>query len=219
MKDSYYFPHDYHARHDPKLEKLRIILGLEGVGVYWCIVEMLYENGGYLEISDIPFIAESLKTTEGLLEDMIKKQDLFEQIGDRFTSPAVLKRLNHIDVKRYKAKESINKRWNTNELPTNNEGNTIKESKVKESKVDEKTTELGGLVLKNKFLETLKGVYPMLKIESEILSCITWHKNKGRTIRSWDAAIRNWMKIAYERLGVVGGEPKSQGGSACKILN
>ena len=46
MKDSYYFQHDYNARNDPKLQDVLIELGVEGIGIYWCIIEQLYEQGG-----------------------------------------------------------------------------------------------------------------------------------------------------------------------------
>ena len=33
-----YFPHDYGARNDPKLAKLQMDMGYEGVGMYWSLV-------------------------------------------------------------------------------------------------------------------------------------------------------------------------------------
>jgi hypothetical protein len=68
----------------------------------------------------------------------------------------------------------------------------------------EPTTEISGIIFKNKFLSNLKTTYPMLNVDSEILACITWHKNKGREVKSWDRAIGNWLKIAYEKMGVSG---------------
>jgi hypothetical protein len=47
MKKTFYFPHDYHARHDPKLEKAYLKHGHIAWGIYWHLIEMLYEQGGY----------------------------------------------------------------------------------------------------------------------------------------------------------------------------
>ena len=49
-KESYYFSHDYGARNDPKILELRAEHGLEGLGVYWCIVETFAEaEDGYID--------------------------------------------------------------------------------------------------------------------------------------------------------------------------
>lgn len=133
MKDSYYFPHDYHARHDPKLEKLRLTMGCEGVGIFWCLVEMLYEENGYLKLSDLNIYSKSLNTDSNKIKEVIEQYGLFEITEERLYSVPLLKRLEHLTIKRQKARESINARWNTNVIRTNNEGNTRKESKVKES--------------------------------------------------------------------------------------
>ncbi|MFA5392055.1 MAG: Lin1244/Lin1753 domain-containing protein, partial [Candidatus Omnitrophota bacterium] len=60
MKETYYFPHDYHARHDPKLERLRIEMGPVSDGIFWNLVEMLYEQGGYLQLKDVPIYSKML---------------------------------------------------------------------------------------------------------------------------------------------------------------
>ena len=48
-KETYYFSHDYGSRNDPKILELRAEYGLEGLGLYWCIVETLAEaDNGYI---------------------------------------------------------------------------------------------------------------------------------------------------------------------------
>ena len=42
MKKMYYFQHDYNARNDPKLQALIVEMGVAGIGIYWCLVEMLF---------------------------------------------------------------------------------------------------------------------------------------------------------------------------------
>ena len=48
MKDFCYFPHDSNARNDPRVLKLRRIATMEGVGVYWCILEIFRESENYM---------------------------------------------------------------------------------------------------------------------------------------------------------------------------
>ena len=43
-KDTFYFPHDYNAASDEKIEELLFKLSNEGYGIYWRIIEMLYQN-------------------------------------------------------------------------------------------------------------------------------------------------------------------------------
>jgi len=116
MKDRYYFPHDYHARNDPKLEKLRIVLGCEGVGIYWCLIEMLYEENGYLLLNDIPIYARSLYTDESVLRKVVNEYDLFVKKGNKFTSKSLMTRLKHINAKRSKARASARTRWDANAM-------------------------------------------------------------------------------------------------------
>ena len=75
MKDTFYFPHDYHARHDPKLERLRMKYGCVTDGVYWCLVEMMYEQGGYISIEDAHLYSKLLNTDIKIIEDLSEFQE------------------------------------------------------------------------------------------------------------------------------------------------
>ena len=134
-----YFSHDYNARNDTKLVKLFMKLGLKGVGAYWCIIEMLYEEGGYLLRSEYERISFELRTEPEFIKNIIEDFDLFEKDDKKIWSETALDRLNKRIEKSAKARESVQKRWdkyksNTNVEQTNNDSNT---SKVKESKVNE----------------------------------------------------------------------------------
>ena len=47
-----YFSHDFSARNDAKIISLRRKAGMEGLGIFWAIVEMLYENWWELACDD-----------------------------------------------------------------------------------------------------------------------------------------------------------------------
>lgn len=114
MKKTYYFQHDYNARNDPKLQAVMIKYGLAGIGAFWCIVEMLYEQDGTLPITSISSIAYTLHADEEMLKNIVCKMDLFECNKKFFWSRSVRKRLgiiNEISDIRRKAAE---KRWKSN---------------------------------------------------------------------------------------------------------
>ncbi len=130
-KNTFYFPHDYHARHDPKLQKLFLKYGYEGIGVYWCLIEMLYEQDGYLSLEDIPLYAGQQQTLCERIASIINDFGLFKVQGGRFWSESCLLRLEGINQRSQKASKSAMIRWEsiTNAMPMHSEGNAIKKEK------------------------------------------------------------------------------------------
>ena len=131
MKDAFYFTHDYNARNDPKLQRVVMKLGMCGIGCYWSIIEMLYEESGYLRI-EYDRISFELRVEENVIRQLLNDFELFELNEERFWSKSVLNRLERRMSKSVKCKESINKRWeeyrrNTNVLQSEYESNTRKE--------------------------------------------------------------------------------------------
>jgi hypothetical protein len=132
--ESFYFSHDYNARSDRKMLALQMAMGVEGIGIYWCVVEMLYEEGGYLMLSECERIAFELRTDKERITKVIDS-DLFSNDGMRFWSESILKRLGKRYEKSEKAKKSAEKRWkDANAMRTHSDGNAIKERKEKERK-------------------------------------------------------------------------------------
>lgn len=139
MKD--YFSHDYYARNDTELVKIFMKYGLTGIGAYWCIIEMLYEEGGYLKLTEYDRITFELRTDYDLIKDIIENSNLFKFDDKKFWSETAIERLKMRAEKSEKARKSIEKRWKkyeriTNEKQTKNKRNTskVKESKIKKSK-------------------------------------------------------------------------------------
>ena len=107
-----YFSHDFHARSDPKLIKLLMKEGVAGIGVFWCIIEMLYEQGGVMEVADYETIAFELRSDCDLIKRVIENYGLFIFDDEKFYSKAVVERLEERDIKSEKASKSANERWN-----------------------------------------------------------------------------------------------------------
>lgn len=137
-KDSYYFSHDYNARNDEKIKRLIRKHDYLGYGLWWAIVEDLYNNANALQI-DYEGIAYDLHTNPDIIKSIINDFDLFVIDGDTFGSLSVERRLNERYKKSVSARESAEKRWeryrkDANALQTHSESNAIKEKKGKEIK-------------------------------------------------------------------------------------
>lgn len=138
MEDTYYFSHDYNARTDVKIRKLMRLHKCAGYGVYWSIVEDLYNNANVLPL-DYESIAFELREDESLVRSVINDFDLFVINGDVFGSMSVKKRLDLRNKKSKKAADAANKRWDTyrknaNTMQTHSDSNAIKERKGNEIK-------------------------------------------------------------------------------------
>jgi hypothetical protein len=170
MKETFYFSHDYNARGDEKIIKLIQKHGWEAYGLFWAIVEKLYENNGFID-NDCERIAFDLRTDCERIKNVIES-DLFEIRNEKIYSKSVNARLIKRKGKSEMARQSAFFRWNkpkktdANAMRTQCERNAIKESKVKESKVnivEASSTEIPDLLKdKNKHIQII-GVYAKAK--------------------------------------------------------
>lgn len=142
MKETYYFSHDYNTRTDEKIKKLIRKHGMLGYGVFWAIVEDLYNNDNILE-TDYEGISYELRVDQLIVQSVINDFSLFVIDGDKFGSLSVQKRIDERDERSRKASRSAKKRWNKVKeqceesniaMPTHSEGNAIKERKGKDIK-------------------------------------------------------------------------------------
>lgn len=208
---SEYFSHDYNARNDLNMKKLFMGEGLAGIGLYWCIVEMLYEKGGYIELDYIPIIAFDLRTTEEVVHNVIERYGLFNSNDTHFYSTGVLNRLNLRAEKSEKARKSIEARWekakanngeNTNVIRTYNGSNTIKEKESKENKNESKEKEI---VKKpsSRFtpptLDEVKAYCSERNNNVDAQRFIDYYTANGwkvgrNAMKDWKAAVRTWER-------------------------
>lgn len=83
-KNENYFSHDYNARNDPKLLKLKMVHGHAGLGLYWILIEMLYEQGGTLNLDMLDVIAFQEQVDKTTLLSIVKDFGLFVNNGKEF---------------------------------------------------------------------------------------------------------------------------------------
>lgn len=147
-KDTYFFSHDYNARSDSKIKRLLLKHGMIGYGVYWSIVEDLYNNANVLPLQ-YDIIAFDIRCDETIIKSVINDFGLFEVDGDYFGSKSVERRLQERSEKSEKARASAKSRWekrgqeDANALPSDEDRNAIKEKKGKELKEKKEEERIG----------------------------------------------------------------------------
>jgi hypothetical protein len=139
-KESFYFSHDYNTRSDEKIKNLFRKHGIAGYGIFWCIIEDLYNNANALQL-DYDGIAFDLRADANVVKSIINDFDLFVIDGNYFGSTSVERRLDERNEKSAKARASAFNRWNrtktnANAMRTQCDGNAIKERKGKGKKED-----------------------------------------------------------------------------------
>jgi hypothetical protein len=140
-KDTFYFSHDYNARNDEKTKALIRRHGMPGYGIFWCIIEDLYNNANALR-TDYDGFAYDLHSDANTIKSIINDFGLFVFDGDTFGSLSVQRRLAERNTKSEKARLSALKRWrekkdDANALRTQSEGNAIKERKERKKEKEE----------------------------------------------------------------------------------
>lgn len=184
-KETFYFSHDYNSRSDEKIKKLIYQHGYEGYGIYWAIIEELYQNANAMQM-ECERIAFELRTDSNRICSIIQDFDLFVVEDGYFYSPSVQKRLDLRNNKSVKARESAKKRWNNaNAMRTHSERNAIKESKGKENKVN---------VFKEPTVKEIQSEFSELDAQRfhDFYSSKGWMIGKNK-MKDWKAAARNWM--------------------------
>jgi hypothetical protein len=125
MKKSMYFTHNFGARNDPKLINIQIKLRMEGIGIFWALIEMLYEEGGKLPM-DLSQLAFHLHTEEEKIKSVINDFDLFTVNDGFFESKTVNRHLVEMEEKSQKARYSVSKRPDRYTNVTKNATNVTK---------------------------------------------------------------------------------------------
>ena len=105
-KDAFYFPHDSNARDDIKCVELLGVLGVEGYGIFWILIEMLREQPEYkYPVKLLPVIAKRYCVAPETVNDVVNKFGLF--IVDEngfFFSESLSRRMATMDGKKEQAR-------------------------------------------------------------------------------------------------------------------
>ena len=212
MKDTYYFQHDYNARNDPKLQEILLEHGVAGVGIFWCVIEQLYEQGGKLPHKACKSIAFALHVDCKLVESVVKDFDLFRLDARHFWSKSVIARLDRRKEISDRRKSAAASRWKQRQqevqVQSKDDTNALqelskeKESKGKETKGKEIEEEEGAKTAKRfcpPTLEEVKAYCAEKEYNIDAERFIDFYTSKGwfvgkNKMKDWQAAVRNWHK-------------------------
>mgnify|MGYP003473214101 FL=1 len=211
-ENTFYFTHDYNARSDSKIKRLLSKHGCMGYGLYWAIIEDLYNNANVMQL-DYESIAYDLRTEESVVKSVINDFDLFVIYDDFFGSNSVQRRLDERDSKSKKASESAQERWrrNADALRAQSDSNAIKERKVKESKgkeskvkenKDEERAHPKNKKNKNPELQEVLDYFKengfseaAAKKAFDYYESGNWHDSKGNQVKNWKQKMQGvWFK-------------------------
>lgn len=83
-RDTFYFPHEYNAKDDPKCERLIWEMGMEGYGMFWTLLEVLRAQPDYTyPVANISIIARKYNADENKMRQVVFDYGLFTIIEDR----------------------------------------------------------------------------------------------------------------------------------------
>jgi len=118
-KDAYYFSHDSNASRDPKIMQMRSVYKAEGYGWYWMLVEQMREqenhklplSGKYAVNAYALQMDANAERLQCFINDCVNEFHLFEQDADFLWSNSLLRRMQLMDEKSEKARQSARERW------------------------------------------------------------------------------------------------------------
>ena len=133
-----YLQHQSNSFTDIKIIKMRSKLGIESYGIFWALLELLFNEENKLCVDDYSVLAFSLQCDADKLKSVIEDFDLFVIEDGCFYSKRLNNHIDTINSKSIKAKESASKRWNNaNAMQTQSDSNAsrVEYSKEEKSKV------------------------------------------------------------------------------------
>ena len=139
-----YLQHQSNSFTDIKIIKMRSKLGMEAYGIFWALLELLFNEENKLCIDDYSVLAFSLQCDEDKLKSVIEDFDLFVIEDGCFYSKRLNEHIDTINSKSIKAKESASKRWNNaNAMRTQSDSNASRVEYSKEDKSKVKKNKKG----------------------------------------------------------------------------
>jgi uncharacterized protein YdaU (DUF1376 family) len=140
-----YFLHESTSFQDYKIIKMRSKLGIESYGIFWAVLELLFNEENKLCIDDYDALAYSLQCDSNILKQVIEDFDLFVLEDGCFYSKRLNSHIKDINNKSTKAKESASKRWdNANAKRTHTDSNasisisSSKSKSISKSKIEDR---------------------------------------------------------------------------------
>ena len=121
-KNENWFKHNFRAREDKKLLKLKIkYKSTAPIGIFWQLVEMIYENEGEMEF-DIELLSFQLSESEEMIKDVIQQCFILTEEG--LTHETIIEQLELrktlYEQKSEEGRKAALKRWGKDNEPIGN---------------------------------------------------------------------------------------------------
>ena len=192
MKGSHYFSHDYNARQDENVVPLLVEMGAEGYGLFWMIVEELYQANGRLN-RNCAVLAYTTRQEASKLKRVVEDFKLFYFKGDKFGSHSIDRRLAERNIAREQASIAGRASAEARAQRALNGGSTdVQPERKKERKKERKTDAPAASDFSNHRLRIggeLQGVFvTSLPLETARTALFTGRPNKDDS-----AALKWWV--------------------------
>jgi uncharacterized protein YdaU (DUF1376 family) len=151
-----YLQHQSNSFTDIKIIKMRSKLGIESYGIFWALLELLFNEENKLCIDDYSVLAFSLQCDADKLKSVIEDFDLFIIEDGCFYSRRLNNHIEEINNKSNKAKENASKRWNNaTAMQPHSDRNA---SKVNKSKVNKSKSIEERIIDFSKSIQSIEGI-------------------------------------------------------------
>lgn len=217
-----YFSHDYHARADEKIIKMLRSMGPGGYGIYWMIIEMLYESNGTVT-KDYELIAYDLRVQVECVKMVCEDFDLFVISESAISSDSVARRIQERELRTNKAilagrMGGLAKHKSSKILADARQSLEQEPSRIlalKESKGKERKEGSGAFAP-----PTLLEVVAYCKERGNSVNPEKWfahYQSNGwkvgkNSLKDWRAAVRTWEHSQYDIKTQPGGNVTPCGG-------
>lgn len=141
-KMKHFFPHDASASRDGKILEMKMEFGAKGYGVYWEILEYLFEQGGTTKYNPRLIaiaIHEDVRFVKRFLSSCIDDHKLFETDGTYLWSKRLRSELERIEDISMKNSKNVSKRYASSTCKSNCK-KELDEHKVNKESYDRRTS-------------------------------------------------------------------------------
>lgn len=108
----HWFKHDFYTCNDQKMQKLDFKYPVVGYGIFFKIIELLYQNDGEIQY-DLDFISFTVNYDKEIVKSVINDFGLFSILDkDRLMNARVFEAIKEITEKSNKARANALKRYN-----------------------------------------------------------------------------------------------------------
>lgn len=109
----FWFRHDVGSLGDLRMQRILRRFGMEGIGLYWCLVEIMYAEENIILFENIEDISFSLRVDADLILKIANDKEIFESNEEGFWSNRILSELSERKELSEKYRQNAQARWDS----------------------------------------------------------------------------------------------------------